>query len=689
MQRDGDVISALNVPPFLRRSPGFLIPGALALVTLFGVLALDRYAAHGLTATYFVGEAGRRQVLFEDVEHRVAQKSETRALGNYAQHWDFRRFKLSPSAPPFDIVLQGTLHVPGKESMRLVAQGTGTITLLVDGRAVEEVRPGRHALSLHWRDEVLKNKRAELGLFWQDAKGQLEPLAPWTLTPHGGSLTLLRITTWSIGAPLILLLLVLTVVLYRNRAGFDVPIVHILVTLAILALSLGMRGFDYDVVPDFRENGDEMFAAWNGFSLLDEGKSRGWSLWYARYGSKVKVEPVSWLGSSEFKVITPYFEHPPLMHVLAGVAAKLGGAKHWLETQQRYTRVVPVLLSVLCTWLVISIGRSLSPKSASPYLGGLLYATIPTIVIQGRVVKEEALLTFLMLLGCQFFLRYRHHGLLRDLIFAATALGLCALTKITGVVFVAVLVMWLTAERAYREAFIAGAIGLGVSSLVLIYGALLDWDNFWFATVYQATNRPRHFNLLLRFFDDALINHSLIGRGWLLFLWLAFVSWVGRQATSTRRIVLIPLVVYLFAIAVPSGNWTFGWYAQPLYPWLCLGAGAFVAEAFERPSLWHGALIIGVLVMYAINFTMTPGWAKDPAHWAELRRAVTAYVALSMTPYALYEAFPKARATLWLGRITTALALIGFVGLSGYFVTHYDTIRYTHEDFDRMKHFDR
>jgi 4-amino-4-deoxy-L-arabinose transferase-like glycosyltransferase len=499
----------------------------------------------------------------------------------------------------------------------------------------------------------------------------------------------LRITAWSIVAPLLLLLASLTIVLYRNRAGFDVPVVHILLTLGIVSVSLGLRSFDYELVPDFRDNGDELFAAWNGFSLLDEGKSRGWSLWYARYGDKVQVQPTRWMGTNEFKVITPYFEHPPLLHLLAGAAAKLGGAKHWIETQHRYTRLVPVLLSVLCTWLVIAIGRSLSPKSAGPYLGGLLYAAVPTIALQGRVVKEEALLTFLMLLGCLCFLRYRQHGLMRDLIFASLAFGLCALTKVTGVVFVPVLVMWLTAERAYREAIIAGAIGLSVSALLLVYGAILDWDNFWFATVYQAVNRPSHFNILLRFFDDALINQTLIGRGWLLFLWLAFVSWVSRQATSTRRVVLIPLIVYLFAIAVPSGNWTFGWYAQPLYPWLCLGAGAFFAEAFERPSLWHGMLIVGVLVMYGVNFTMTPDWAKNSEHWQLLRRSVTVYVALTMAPYALYEAFPKARTTLWLGRITTALALLGFLGLSGYIVTHYDAIRYTHEDFDRMKFFDR
>jgi hypothetical protein len=60
-----------------------------------------------------------------------------------------------------------------------------------------------------------------------------------------------------------------------------------------------------------------------------------------------------------------------------------------------------------------------------------------------------------------------------------------------------------------------------------------------------------------------------------------------------------------------------------------------------------------------------------------------------MTPYALYEAFPKSLVTLWLGRVATGAALCGFVGISSAIIVRYDAIRYTHEDFDRIKFFDR
>ncbi len=668
----------------------WMVPAALAALCLLGLFALDQFFAHGLSATYWITHNERREQLVSMVEHRVGFPNEHRPLARIVQHWDFKRFPQFSELPELDLELRGSLRVPAGETRIPSIDSPASHALKIDGQTpTRPLSAGLHQIDISVRQELGAKSHVSLALMWQGPK-DATPIASSAFTPKGGAWTPARIANWALGLPCLLALGWLAFGLRARRAALSTRSVHGVLTVALLVVGLGLRAFDYDVMPDYRENGDELFATWNGYSLLTEGETRGWSLWSHRYGSLVKkAERVRWLGSSEFVVIQPYFEHPPLLHLMVGAAAKLGGAEHWKHTQHRFTRLVPVALSTLTILLLIAIATRLMPAGPGPYLAGLLYAVLPVIVIQGRAVKEEALLTPLSLLGTWLYLRFCDSERRRTLVLAAVCMALCTWTKITGFVFVPVLVMWLTARERYRDAAIACAVGVALSSLILVYGAVLGWDNFWFATVYQAASRPKHFNLLPRFFDDGLINGNLVGRGWLLFLWLAFALWIARQAEHTQRIVLLPLLVYLFAIAVPSGNWTFGWYAMPLYPWLCLGAGGLLAEALKQPSLLHGTLIVGFALMYGLNFTITPTWAKQRDHWVLLRQLVSAFVVVSMAPYALREAFPRVRAVLWAARITTWIALVSFVGLSGYFVVQYDVLRESHANFDRDKFFDR
>lgn len=666
------------------------VPAALAALTLLGLVALDHFFAHGLTASYWVSRSEKRELLVSMVEHRVGFPNEHRPLARLVQHWDFKRFPKFSELPELDLQLRGSLHVPVGETRIPGIDAPGTHTLKIDGKPpTRALSAGPHAIEISLRQKLDAKSHASLTLVWRGPGGEA-PISSSAFTPAGGAWTFARITHWVLGLSCLFALCWLALTLRARRASFSTRSVHVVLTIAVVVLGLGLRAFDYDVMPDYRENGDELFAAWNGYTLLAEGETRGWSLWSHRYGSMLhKTERVRWLGSSEFVMIQPYFEHPPLLHLMVGAAAKLGGATHWKHTQHRCTRLVPVALSTLTILLLIAISVRLMSKGPGPYLAGLLYAVLPVIVVQGRAVKEEALLTPLSLLGAWLYLRFCDSERRRTLVLAAVCMGLCTWSKITGFMFVPVLVMWLTAKERYRDAAVACVVGVGLSALVFVYGAVLDWDNFWFATVYQAASRPKHFNLLLRFFDDGMINMNLVGRGWLLFLWLAFALFIARQAKHTQRVVLLPLLVYLFAIAVPSGNWTFGWYAMPLYPWLCLGAGGLLAEALRRPSLLHGTLVVGMALMYGVNFTMTPAWAKDRGNWVLLRQLVSAFVVVFMAPYALREAFPRVRAVLWTARVTTCVALLGFVGLSGYFVVHYDVLRESHANFDRDKFFDR
>ncbi|MDQ3035176.1 MAG: glycosyltransferase family 39 protein, partial [Myxococcota bacterium] len=330
----------------------------------------------------------------------------------------------------------------------------------------------------------------------------------------------------------------------------------------------------------------------------------------------------------------------------------------------------------------------LESRGPAPWLGALLWAALPWIAMQTRVVKEEAVLVPLAVGMALAFLRWRDDGhRTRDLVLAAVLAGLCPLAKVTGAAFILALMILVASEGKARDFGIALAASLLTACMLFVYGAVIDWDAFLFTQRLQS-GRPVHFNIFLRFFDSPLINHSLIGRGWLLFLWLAAMSGLTKRDRRDVAVLAVPLTCYLAAIALGSGTWTFGWYVTPLLPFLCIAAGRFLADLWRAPDLFRGAIFVFVLVFYSLNFVLDPDAAKDPAQWSEIRRIVTVVLALSLAPFALVQAFGPRLFRGW-ARFAVVVGLATIVGVGGLFVARYDVISAEYRDFDRDRYFDR
>jgi hypothetical protein len=670
-----------------------LLPATAVLIAVLGIAWwADRHASHGLSAEWRQAHDGEIEVVARTTEHRVQFPNEHRALARYVQSWDFERHGVPPHLPDLDARLSGSVRVPPGRPRRIRVDSPNDVRVFIDHREVDAtstIPPGTHPIEIYWYGKL--GRAASLRLDWTSDGRRFQPLPNAALTPTTGPWTPWRTRLWLL-APMLALLF--SWLAWRASSAPDgSPAAGrrwgVFATVVIVVLSLGYRSFDYAVMPEFRENHDELFATWNGWSLLHEGETRGWSMWPERYGDRVDIELLQYFRERPFRIIQPYFEHPPLLHVLTGAAAKLGGAQHWAHARLAHTRTVPIALGVVTTFLLILLARRFDPKGPGPYFAGLLYAVLPMIALQGRVIKEEALVAPLALGSLLLFLRWRDDGERRaDLIGASALAGLTTLAKVPGIIFVVALVVVLLERKRTREAAMAMGVGLLAASPLLVYAAALDWNVFWFATADQASVRPSHWNLYPRFFDDALINHNLVGRPWLLFLWLGFALALPSLAPRDRPLLVVPTVLYLLGVGLSSGNWTFGWYMMPLYPLLCIGAGRFLADLWERPDLLRGSLFVVLAVMYGMNFTKPPeAWIAGHA-WGETRRVVTVFLVVALAPYALAQV-SQARPVRVLARGATAAGLAMLVTLSAHFVVSYETLYETHRNFDRMEFFDR
>ncbi|MEZ4257292.1 MAG: glycosyltransferase family 39 protein, partial [Polyangiales bacterium] len=493
--------------------------------------------------------------------------------------------------PDLDAELRATLEVPNGAPRVLRIASPNKVTLEPASASKRPgLAPGTHPLTVRWKDKTYAANDPHwdsplpigLTLEWSTDGKVFEPVPSSALRPtasNGG----VRVWLWFGVA---LALGALGWLFFARRFRTDAPwhLARRIAVPAVLLLATCVRLYDYDVMPTFRDNDDELFATWNGWQLLTDGGTRGWTLWPQRYRrNEVRFELPSYFRERPFYVVQPYLEHPPLLHVLVGIAAKLSGAHHWLHAKLKYTRLVPIALSVLATWLVMLVAQRLSRDGPAPEFAGLLYAVLPPLVLQQRVIKEETLVTTLLLGAMWLFLRWRDDGRTpRLLVWLGIVCGLGALTKLPAGVLVPVFVALVWAESDWRAAGRVAISGLLVSALVLVYGAVVSWSVFTHATAIQATLRHAHWNVFFRFFAEPLVNHNRFGAGWIVFLWIALAGAWATYTERDRRLLAFTLIGYLVAIAIPSGNWHYGWYFLPLYPILVIGTGRFLANLYAE-----------------------------------------------------------------------------------------------------------
>jgi hypothetical protein len=286
-----------------------------------------------------------------------------------------------------------------------------------------------------------------------------------------------------------------------------------------------------------------------------------------------------------------------------------------------------------------------------------------------------------------FFLRWRESKTTRDLVIAALFAGLCPLTKVPGAAFVMVLSLLVVREAGWPALWRQLAVSIPVAALWPLFGAIFGWRAYAFTQALQ-TNRMVHFNIFLRFFDDALINTYLVGRGWLLFLWLGTMGAVMRRSRDFVIVLGTPLIAYLAAIGLGSGDWTYGWYIVPLLPWLCLGAGAFLEDTWRETDLFRGGIVVLVFLFYTLNFTYSPEWIRSWLFHIQVRWLVTTVLMVGWLPFALATAF-RTRQTKWLARAALVAILSVVTVQSALFVYRWDELQVVFGNFDRNREFDR
>lgn len=386
------------------------------------------------------------------------------------------------------------------------------------------------------------------------------------------------------------------------------PRLRLLLPILVFVAALALRLVGLGQNPHRHATDDEFHYLWAGMSLLETGVPTSWSrLAGAR---EAWVGRIDWQGS-HLQIVRPALDHPPLFSLLAGIAGKLSGAQPMQlrsvegRTQKLWdvdlgrVRLLPVLLFAVTFWSLFLLVYTAYGYPVA-VVSTLLYGFIAHIVIHNRLLVADNLIAPLFVLSLcvtQLYLKgtlsRRNFGF-----FVTAALAAAVLSKLPALSCVlAVAAMLLAGGKLRDVVFPLGGAAIG-AALYVLYGALEGWSTF-ISVLLTHSNRFSGFDSL----QGLILTQPLVGND--SSSPLLFYGWLGAFAlllSERQNPLMAAFLAYLvgFIFLTPS-NAIYGWYALPIYPFLCIGLGQMIVLSWRKPRTLVGCTTLLLLVCYAFQ----------------------------------------------------------------------------------------
>ncbi|RCJ34158.1 glycosyltransferase [Nostoc minutum NIES-26] len=311
-------------------------------------------------------------------------------------------------------------------------------------------------------------------------------------------------------------------------------------------------------------------------------------IWRAPIGSMRWLYPT--LGGE------PYYNKPPLIHLLIAWAYSLAGVNEWT------TRLPSAVLTALGVPLLYLIGCMLFKQRLPALFVALVYLTMLPVVRHGRLAMLDGAIITFFLVSLFCLLKVRHNQCYA--ISVGICLGLITLTKgmivllLGGIVF-----LFLLADRQLallRNPYLWIGMFLGNAPAIAWYAA--QWQ-YYGSSFLQINFQAQTFSRLVQPVEGHsgppwyyLIELLKYGFPWLIFLPGGFyLAWKKCQ-TTWGCLVLVGTIVYFVTISLMRTK--LPWYVMPIYPFLALAIGAKLSEIWQHRyfRVWWAVLFAVIAI---------------------------------------------------------------------------------------------
>lgn len=407
----------------------------------------------------------------------------------------------------------------------------------------------------------------------------------------------------------------------KNKIPLVKTIFWIVLLLFSLKLGADLRLPGYNVIPDPFIILDEHTNVWHGLSLRKTGIPVAWSILdsymvdsktmgaggkvdgfnlsvdgYKPNFSNYSLFPKPVIGIAEFdfgrgmsytRLVQPYLDHPPFGAVVLSLFVSKE-ATTFSEVNNYDLRRSSLYLAILTQILIFVLALLITRKPLVGLIASTVYATVPSYVLLSRYALLENVLSPLVLAGIILLILARARlenkkidGLFRTMLLLAGIVGgLCALTKLTGWIFilasVVLLYLW---KFKFKHILIYAIPAFFIGILYFVWGLYLSPKLFTDLLLLQSS---RDFigsiNLLVTFFRVSIFNFPL--DGW----WIGgFIALLMIPREKEYLPIIIAITAALFsALGLVGANYP--WYFIPLIPFMAIAIAVFFYNLATKPS---------------------------------------------------------------------------------------------------------
>ncbi|ACB00522.1 MULTISPECIES: glycosyltransferase family 39 protein [Cyanophyceae] len=287
----------------------------------------------------------------------------------------------------------------------------------------------------------------------------------------------------------------------------------------------------------------------------------------------------NWLHPTQFG--DPYLLKPPLMDWLVASSYTLGGVNEWTS------RLPGAVGSALGVPLLYCLGRQLFQGRSPALWSVLVYLTLLPVVRHGRLLMLDGLVLTALIFSLWCLLKAQKSPIWG----LGFGLGLGIIAFVKGLLMlplgaIALLfVIWDRRWFIFKNLYIWLGLGLGACPVLLWYGAQIQHYGATFIQVHffnqgfdrvastvESHQEPPWFYLL---------EIAKYTAPWLFFLPQSYqYLWQIRQ-TSSSRLILTGSIFYLGLISAMGTK--LPWYVMPIYPFLALALGHYLAKLWDAP----------------------------------------------------------------------------------------------------------
>lgn len=349
--------------------------------------------------------------------------------------------------------------------------------------------------------------------------------------------------------------------------------------VSIIIVGFLLRFHNYNVWPRLGATFDEYAWTWQGMNLIQQGVPISWS----PHPQYVNSQSIIYQ-QTHFRIVRPFLEHPPLFGIVAGGFAILNGATDMYSLHLSQIRPLALILGMLSLALIIALSTELYGKKIGIFVG-ILYATIPTIVIGSRIVQNENFFIPVWLFALFLTARYirTKRKWLRNLVIL-----LCALLVLAKIPWVAaglsIIAIFLYYKNYKDAVFVLSGI-LTAFIFFALYGLFFDWNLFVNLWKLQAARYDITFTSIYALFQKPFLIDRYYTDGWIYFGWFAAILLFSKDVKK-YIFVVAPIVSYflIFLAGIPdeAGH---GWYRYPFYPFLIISIALFIKDYYAKNFL--------------------------------------------------------------------------------------------------------